>query len=134
MSKVTPEGVVKKAVTDLLDAERIPWWRMQSGKVKSQFGGWIQMCAKGTADILAAPNGIAYAGTGFPQKNRERLVINDGYVLVPKFLWIETKAPKGKPTKEQLEFADFVRNRGHYHMFISDVRELQTWLRESRAR
>lgn len=114
-----PEAAVKKAVKDLLNAERIPWWPMQSGKIKSQFGGWVELCAKGTADLLASPR------LGFCP------MCND---FGPAFLWIEVKAPKGRPSKEQLAFADFVRELNHHHLFVNDVRQLQDWLVEMRAR
>lgn len=113
---MTPEGYVKKAVKDLLNAEHIPWWPMQSGKVKSQFGGWVQLCATGTADLLAAP-----------------LVSSHSHVW-SDFLWIECKALGKSATPKQLEFADFVRQRGHHWLELDDVKILQDWLRENRAR
>jgi len=72
--------------------------RMNSGKVKVA-GGWLQLHSAGTADILAFP--------------RCRVV------------WLETKMPKGKTAKEQLEnqaeFARRVRDLGHEYHRITTI-------------
>ena len=120
--RVTPEGLVKKAVEDLLKAENIPYWRMNAGDrftshPKTGVVYRIRGHKKGTADFLAAPN------------------IKSGPYVIPVFLWIETKDPeRGKIEQEQLDFADEVRNRGHYHLFVDYVSILQDWLREMKAR
>lgn len=122
--KRTPEGYVKKAVEDLLTAEKIPYWRMNAGDRFGQTNGrkWrIRGHAEGTADILAAPRTVTFLPPNLTM---------DANV----FLWIETKGKDGKQSAEQLEFADYVRNRGHYYLVIEDVKTLQDWLKEHRAR
>lgn len=122
MKKLNGEASVKKAVEDLLKWEHIPYWRLNSGDRYGIYKGktWrIRGCEAGTADILAAPN-LPMGITGIPE---------------PVFLWIEAKRPDGGTwSKEQQEFADTVRNRGHYYLLVKDVSELQTWLKDSRAR
>lgn len=125
MKKQTPEGNLKSAVEDLLKVEGILFFRMNAGDRFGSTNGrrWrIRGHAKGTADILAAP--------------QIWMNVNDGeyFKEYPAFLWLELKAPKGKPTPEQLDFADEIRKRGHYHMFVTDVRQVQEWLKENRAR
>ena len=60
-------------------------FRMQSGKIPMR-GRWIHLCPEGTADLLCFPR--------------------SGGVV-----WIETKAPKGRTAKEQLEAQEAFRQR-----------------------
>lgn len=113
------EASVKRAIEDLCRAERIPYWRMNSGNLVIPSRGRVRLNEAGTADLLLAPN-------------CPRGMMN---LPTPVFLWIECKRPDGgRITDEQLRFADEVRERGHYHMFVSDVRDLQDWLKDNRAR
>lgn len=111
-----PEASVMKAITDLLDAYRIPWWRMNSGDHFGTTNGrkWrIKGHAAGTADLLCAPM----------QQGRGN----------PDFLWIEVKAPRERPTGVQLEFRDFVTEKGMYWIQADSADEVTTYLRDARA-
>lgn len=119
MKVLKNEAAVKRAVEDLCKAERIPVYRMQAGNLVIPGRGRIRLNASGTADLLLAPN----------------LPMGMMNLPTPAFLWVECKRPDGgRITDEQLAFADEVRKRGHHHLFVSDVRQLQEWLRDNRAR
>lgn len=122
-AKVTPEGYVKKAVEDLLKAERIRYWRMNAGDRFGSTNGrkWrIRGHEAGTPDFLASlKREIACPRCSDP---------------VAQLMWIEVKAPGESPTKQQLAFADEARNNHEGWLCIDDVKELQEWLRENRAR
>ena len=108
------EAAVKRAVTDLLDAERIPWWRMNAGGTLVQSKGKTYRIAgaqAGTADILAAP--ICKFGC-----------------CKPKFLWIECKRPKGGVQSDaQKEFQRFIVEQGHEYMIATSSDDVLDKLR-----
>lgn len=114
--KKTPEGYVKAAVMEYLAARRIYALRLNSGtQVITPESGprrIIQMAPKGTADILALPNGVISC------------VGREYSTTVP--LWIETKAKGGKLSKWQEQFKAEREEDGHLYLVafsIDDVEE-----------
>lgn len=108
------ERDIKKEISDMLKQLGIECWRMQAGGYRGRTRG----LPKGTPDMLAAP-----------------VILNEcGDHKIPAFLWIETKAPKGRPTKDQLEFADRVRLKGHYWIVARCLDDVLNWIKEHRAR
>lgn len=69
-----------------LSKHGIVTFRMNTGKFKTQDGRWISIGIKGTADLLAIKNG--------------------------KAIWIETKTPIGKASKEQINFIKQMKQIG----------------------
>lgn len=117
------EAAVKRAVEDLLTAEKIRFYRMNAGDRFGEHKGktWrIKGHAKGTPDILATPTIDS--------------CLNTSVFRVKVLLWIEVKAPGKKPTDEQSAFAYTVIADGERWILVDDVSQLQKWLRENRAR
>lgn len=122
------DGGVKKAVEDLLEAERIPYFRMNAGDRFGSYKGktWrIRGHAEGTADFLVCPNLPPWGTTVCDFE-----VIGD----IPAYLWVETKAPGKKPTNEQNQFARNMQARGHYWICVDDAQQLIDWLKKMKAR
>jgi hypothetical protein len=113
-SRETGREGVMRACTDLLTAERVWWMRCNSGAFhngkRPVFFG-----RKGMADLLGLVP----------------MVVGD-LIRVQMAVWIETKAPRGKQTKEQREFQREVEAEGHTYLLIDDPTQLQTFLKEHR--
>lgn len=105
------ERDIKKSIKDMLDKLGIDSWRMQAGGYRGRTRG----LPAGTPDILAAP------------------IMEIDYALRPTFLWIETKTKDNKPTKEQLEFADDKRKKGHHWIIARCEDDVLNWIKENRA-
>jgi hypothetical protein len=101
--RMTPEGLLKKAVVTYLSSTGLFWRRTQSGMVKVK-GGFLHLMPNGTADFLVCP-------------------------IWRKAVWIELKAPGQVTAKErklqQADFAAEVRNLGHYYFICMSVEEVQ---------
>ena len=98
---MTPEGQVVRACLDLLAAERILAFRMNTGAVKVG-KRFFRFGTVGMADILAFPYGWV--------------------------LWVECKATT-KQTAEQKSFGDLVTHHCHDYIIVEDSDELHGWLR-----
>ncbi len=101
---MTPENQVKKAVLDLLAAEGIFAFRLNTGSFGADYKGKrryfkAHSLGKGAADILAFLRVLSW-------DNVQR----------SKPMWIECKAGKGKQSAEQIAFQQFVE--GHGHLYI----------------
>ena len=94
----TPEGAVLRDCLALLKMMNVFHWRNNTGAVSTPSGGFIKFGSKGSADILA---------------------LRDG-----RFLAVECKAPKGKPTPEQLAWGQTVKEHGGYWCCVRSAAEL----------
>jgi hypothetical protein len=121
MKRMTPEGALLCAVKDLLTAERVWFCRMNTGSLalgEGQSRRYFQAGRKGMADIMAVRKTV-YPAHG------------SGLLLFHRVLWLELKSPKGVQSDAQKEFQQEVEAQGHVYLLIRDVREVQTWLKES---
>lgn len=82
--------------------------RLNSGRIKSRSGGWIMLCPEGTADLVIYP-----------------------HKCLP--VWIETKDPKGRTAKDQLEaqarFRETVQSLGHSYVRATCLDDVLTIIR-----
>jgi hypothetical protein len=116
MVRETGRTGVMRAVTDLLDAEHILYFRMNAGdrlgsytsKRTGKTSRWrIKGHAKGTADLLL------FIGT--------------------RPVWCECKRPGEPLTAEQCEFAGMVQGTyNHVFIIVEDPAELQAWLKDQK--
>lgn len=135
MKRTTPEGGVKRAVTDLLDAERIFWMRNQSAvqiipAANGQKRRFIKSGRVGVADILALPIIPARCSTcrcSYACDHGAALFAS--IIRVPQPLWLEIKAPHGVQSDAQKAFQAEVTALGHAYLLVNDVAILQAWLR-----
>lgn len=129
--KLTEAGI-QKACIELLNAVGIPNFRMNAGDRFGTYKGktWrIRGHEKGTADLLALPEvtvfipmpevGINHQGRSHPHMWA---------------LWLEIKRPGEKQTPEQRDFQYRMESRGHVYLVITDVSQLQDWLKQNGAR
>lgn len=87
------ESQIQKGITDLLDAERIPYWRMNAG---DRFGSYTSKRTGKTKNWR-----IKGHATGTPDLLVSFKSVNQS---VPGFLWIEVKKPGEVQEPEQIEF------------------------------
>ena len=113
------ESEVLKSVLNKLDNYELTgdvlWHsRLNSGKIQSKFGGWIQLCRPGTPDIIAIINCM------------------DGTIVV---LFIEVKRTGVKKLRfEQQEFFNLMDgNPKILCVVINDVKQLWSAIRKARA-
>jgi hypothetical protein len=108
----TPEDAVKKSVENKLNNLQhcgdIIWYsRLQSGKVKSEYGGWMQLCEKGTPDFICV----------FRNKSNELTV-----------LFIECKRPDVPPKlneSQQIFFELYDRKHKNFILtIVTDVKQV----------
>jgi len=101
---VTAESDLNRAILSYLQAVGVFAWRCNSGALKNADGVWVKYGRKGMADIL----GILPGG---------------------KFLAIEAKVGRAKPTKEQHHFLGEIRRSGGVailaHTLDDVLRELE---------
>jgi hypothetical protein len=107
-SGVLEAGVIR-AVDEYLAAMRVPHWRMNSGALKTERGGFIRFGSKGMADFYAiGPAGIS--------------------------VWIECKRTEGGRLSEaQKEFLDCINRNNGIGIVVDSVESLESQLREARA-
>ena len=104
-----PEGGIQKAILQLLAYHKIPAWRINSGSYKSESGTFIRYGSKGMADIIAIlPR--EYGGSA------------------GKWLTIEVKAGKKKPTPAQITFAETINNAGGYAITARSIDDVIKFL------
>lgn len=139
MNRLTPESALKKAVTDLLDAEHIWWMRTNAGVITGETNGkrWaVHMARKGLADIMALPKVPARCprcrcahGCNCEDGKITRW---ESIVRVPMPLWIETKVRPGKQSQAQRDFQAEVEAQGHTYLLVYDVQQVIEWIRRNR--
>ena len=125
----TPESGVKRACEDLLAAHRIPYWRMNAGKMLGTYttkSGRVRRWAvklndPGTADLLAAVSITQY--------------VNGWAITLDAWLWLEFKRPKGgEQSEEQKAFQRMVEARKHFYLLITDADQLEAWIKQHGAK
>jgi hypothetical protein len=101
------ESSVLNAVMEYLSLKRVPHWRVNSGALKTDRGGFIRFGSKGMSDIYAiGPDG--------------------------RSIWIECKRPKGGGLSEaQKEFLDCINRRSGVGVVVHSVEELEEQLKEA---
>ena len=89
---------------ETLEAEGAIHWfeRLNSGKVKTEYGGYVQLCRQGTPDFI--------------------VVMPSKYGLVLYF--IEAKSDTGKQSIQQVLFADKCKGWAIYEVVI-DVKQVK---------
>ena len=116
------EADVLRACTDLLTAEGILWFRMNSGAMFGSHKGkkWaVKFGTKGMADVIAFRTVNQNSGCHSPTC----------WCADTRVLWLEIKAPKGVQSAEQKAFQQLVESHGHQYLLIRDVDQLRDWLR-----
>ncbi len=106
---MTPEGKVKRAILDALQAAGAFAFPVQAGKVKVR-GGWMQLAPPGTPDILV-------------------VVPPDGHLL-----GLEVKTAKTKERLSQLAWAEGAREAGVTVRTVRTVAEAVGAYLETKAR
>ena len=104
-SMCTPEAGVQRAILDLLAAERILAFRMNSGVMRAG-RRFVRFGVPGMADVLAFPGRV---------------------------LWIECKSERGRQSPEQASFQRQVESHGHSYLLARTPEDLLRWLRENRG-
>lgn len=99
---MTPEGELKKSITDALDQLGIFWLRLNSGLIRKG-ARWIHLCPEGTPDLVIYPRGKGV-------------------------VWCETKVKGGKRTPEQVAFAEKVIDLGHHYLCCTSLDSLIAFL------
>lgn len=96
-----PEAGVQRAILDLLAAERILAFRMNSGvmRIGRRF---VRFGVPGMADVLAFPGCV---------------------------LWIEAKAAEGRQSAEQASFQRQVEREGHSYIVARSSDDVLQWLK-----
>jgi hypothetical protein len=102
------ESSVMSAVDEYLTLKRIPYYRINSGALKTPRGQLVKFGSKGMSDIYAiGPAGIS--------------------------IWIECKRPKGGRLSEaQKEFLDCINRNGGVGIVVNSVDSLENQLKEVR--
>jgi hypothetical protein len=122
MKRITPENAVKKAILDLLAAESVFAFRLNTASFAGENAHGKKRffqahgLGRGAADILALPPVVI--DRMFYRRNG----------ITP--LWIETKAPGGKQSPEQRRFEANVRAHRHEYLLVDNVDTLIRWLKE----
>ena len=91
------ETSIQNAIRIALSKHGIKTFRMNIGKFRTQDGRWISIGIKGMSDLLALKNG--------------------------KAIWIETKTPVGKASKEQIQFIKVMKQDGCKAGFARSVED-----------
>ena len=101
------EGPVINAVSEYLASKKIPHYRINSGALKTQRGGFVRFGAKGMSDFYAiGPAGIS--------------------------IWIECKRPVGgRVSEDQKEFLDCINRNGGIGIVVNSVESLERQLKEA---
>lgn len=107
------ERDLSKQICELLEVYKLTgeceWWiRLNSGHVKTYYGSYIKLAAKGTPDFLAL------------MRNRENSITA---------LFIEAKSNKGKLRKEQVEFNNKYNHKSNLSVItITEIYHLKEWI------
>lgn len=96
---------VKKTLMNLELTHVIHWWeRLNSGRVKTEYGSWLQLCRPGTPDYILIC------------KNKQTTI---------SIIFIECKSSTGKMSTEQHDFCTrYVCQPYIYYFIISDPSKL----------
>lgn len=102
------EADLMKQVSQRLDIYKlcgqVEWWtRLNTGRIKTYYGSYVQLCNKGTPDFLALI--------------REK----SGKLCA---LFIETKADRGNMTKDQKVFFNQYTKKDIWMLCIKNIAEL----------
>lgn len=104
------ERHVLRGVLDLLFLHGFRAFRVNSGKIQTRQGTWVQLAPKGTADVIA-------------------IVPRSGRLFA-----IETKREKGgHASQEQVEFLDAIRGDNGIGIIIDDLKTLERVILELKA-
>ncbi len=98
------EKEIQKAIGDYLTAQKVFWWRNNTGVFVGEYKGkkrLVRFGKKGSGDIFA---------------------IHDG-----KFISIEVKTPGKKPGEDQIEFIKAVRQNGGRACWVDNIDEFIFW-------
>lgn len=105
-----------KQIKNRLDLYRLTgevefYIRINSGSVKTYFGSYVKLAAKGTPDFLALVRG------------REDKILA---------LFLEAKSDTGKLRKEQEQFKQkYAYKEGFWFMELRDIKELDFWIEKN---
>ena len=102
---MTPEGAIVKACLEYLNLKGIFAWRNNSGALRDKTNRPVMFGKPGSADIL----GILPGG---------------------KFICVECKAGKGKPTEKQKEFLGRISKMGGCAILAWSVNDVEKGLGE----
>jgi hypothetical protein len=138
---------VMRACTDLLDAERIRYYRMNSGKTfvtnpKTGKGRMIKGQEEGTADILMhvkvmvpLPDPLRVPSSSwFGGPSHMQWMEHGQKMPVTCPVWIECKSSVGKLSDEQIEFRLEAEKAGELFLLVKDAAELQQWIKQNRVK
>jgi len=101
---LTPEGRIKATCLRYLERRNIYAWNNTTGAVQVRPGKFLRFGKVGSSDIIG--------------------LLPDG-----RFLAVETKAPDGRVSPEQLAFLEKIRGLGGVAVVVRSWRELDTALR-----
>lgn len=99
-----------KPILQYLAFANVMAFRLNSGKVQTATGSWVQLAPKGASDIVGILPETRTAFSG-------------------RWLCVELKRPGGKLRKEQAAWLDMMRERGALCCVVRDVEELRLALR-----
>lgn len=111
------ESDILSSCLKLLKARGIFAMRMNTGSFAREYKGkkrFVKFGLKGCADILAIRRVQFYEGLAYRTEHNP--------------LWIETKAPGGRQSPAQKEFAAMVTAEGHRYLVVHSAEELNTVL------
>ena len=120
--KATPESGVSGQIVDYLNAHGIRSVRNDVVRGRIVGGGYIDtQHPRGTADRTAyVPYRVKHEVTGL-------------WVTLPgafRILHIETKAPRGKQSPEQVVWQSLVESYGEHYIVAKSYEPIEAWLRE----
>jgi hypothetical protein len=113
---MTPEGLIKNAIMDYLQAIGVVAWRMNTGAVQIE-KRFIQFSIPGFSDILAIPT-VRGQFKGIP-------------VSWTMPLFIEVKTPTGRQSNVQMSFERQVKDAGADYQIWRSVDDAQEWMRKN---
>lgn len=102
---------VKNSLSVLKMMGDIEWFsRLNSGKVQTKYGSWIQMCDVDTPDFIAI----------LRDKDKSLCVI-----------FIECKSDTGSLSNGQVKFKnEYDKKKGFYFLELRDIKSLQTFIND----
>ena len=96
------ESVVLKWIKAYLRARNIFHVRINSGRIRTQQGHWVQLAPEGTPDLYVLYKGVS--------------------------LWVEAKREGEKPRAEQLRQHEFIRQSGGVVIVAESVEDVRAAL------
>lgn len=110
MPKLEKEAMkdIRIALANLETAGAVLWWeRLNSGKVRTEYGGYVQLCRNGTPDFIVA------------------LKTSMGLLI----LFIEAKSDTGKLSIQQNDFKEKTKFWAIY-LLVRDVKQVKEKIEE----